>query len=1596
MAVASPGRDVRPPVHESTAAGDPGDASRRDAENGMAGAFAQVRASSGADAPAPAELLLTDALKLLALWLPAPIPVETAIVPPEAIARDRGGRMAYKVGVQAARDLGMDAGSLRAHELMALGRQIVIDHVLSGDQDAMLVGLARLEGRVDEAAWSAGDKDKIAAQVTAYLKAEFKDEIDLYTAAQRLAAGRPLQGREALAHALLRQHGIDPDASMDGSDGKYAYQGVAAFTPALVFNWKAGDYYFNRDRLTADDILKMKMVGGARPTQAHIERMLAQLPDSLEAEFGRRFDTYKQNTAAMVAQWLGARLALHARDHALELGGADITLSRVKMRYLQRRRRLWVGTKAVDLLREERVAPGFLVSLRGAPGDHRCFVSSDTGTVHVLSATDSVASWLERDGHLVLDAAGQRADQDARQRQWIVRVQVEQMAAGPHGTSQEWLSGAFRTEIELGREAARSHTPAEQAVDVLLNLIPFRAMVVALQKGDTRTAIAMGALDVLSLIPLAGAGVRLAGSAARAAAPWIGVGARLGGITGRQGAKGLRHLVGQIPALQDRIKASLVGTAASAWGRLRPLDARRMATALRSTSPKLADILDNLAKGARPASIPDGVWRLRGAAAAKAGNDDAISAVRTVTAHNARRDQLVLLPYGNPGGTYTQVDVASGRRLGALLVADSGGWLYQTMPVASLERYRVASPDTVQRLNDARPGPDGTRVWGGAHFARLGADYVQVAADGAVSSAGRTIWRVIVPRGVVPDIVVHRLIYDADQGLWRQAEVPGLAGGQSRFRMPSLQRVAAARTDAQIGPTAAQMKNFRDALVSSMRGATPEQIDVLRALLDRIGMDPRGKAIMRAMAAHHQLLGHAPQISLREAANAAQPRPSLDLPVRSTTWHLDLESLRFGTTEAATQELAAVYNNMTGLLQNEDPFASILDIGAPALDPKLEQAWWTWLEQDPDRGPDGAWPGRGEYESFVTPRELTVNYLRTQLQEMHCYGGLLASTLKAVLKNETNRFHTRINLSRRGLDSVPPLPRDTEVLIVSHNPVREWGNLPDGLRSLHAEGVGMTELPTNLPAGLVNLNVSHNVLQNTSLVLPPGLTQLGIAGNGLTVWPRLPDTLVELLAHQNSFQTLPAHLPPGLQLLDVSRNGLTVLPADLPRGIQLLDVSVNALTELPRDLPPGLGELDVSSNRLNALPPLPGQLRVLQAGFNALEELPENLPRTLEMIVVSRNRLRLLPDDLPPRLQLLALQHNAIAQLPATILLLESCAIHVLGNPIRAADIPLIPPGRRGPRIFVSLAGGQAGEPVHAVRTVAHSVRHWLVGPYDEAAERWDLIGSGLDAQNQGAEFSWFLDRLRTTTSYGDAAFRADVAGWLVELSRPERRALRDDTLTICRGATETCEDRIVSTWNDMQTLRRNDDVRLGLYDERVDDVVDLARQMFRLDVLTDIGRRKERTLTAADELEVYLAYVTRLRDTLGLTTVAPGMHFYELSGVTSDDLVAARETVLAREREEFDKFLVLDYEPWQALLKRKDARAYAEAQEEAHRALDSRFEQRLREEVDKLGLDPADAEALADARKDLGPGIMREIRYSVLAPLTRALRAERPPAPAQ
>jgi Leucine-rich repeat (LRR) protein len=1006
------------------------------------------------------------------------------------------------------------------------------------------------------------------------------------------------------------------------------------------------------------------------------------------------------------------------------------------------------------------------------------------------------------------------------------------------------------------------------------------------------------------------------------------------------------------------------------------------------------------------------------------------------------------------------------QRTGAVLLADRDGWLYSSLPLTTLQRYRVTSPDLLQALASRRPGGDGAIMLGERRYARIGEDYVQVIGDMAVSTAERPIWRAAAPDGVARDIIAHRLSYDADKALWRQADVPELKGGGllSSLRQKLGGANGSPPSTVDLTPTAVDQANFYDALVAGIRGgATTEQAGAIRALFSRIEADGRGQMILRAIVAHHRWVKETPEIVLRGAGDAALPRPSLNAPILGKTWYLDLAALADSTMEAVVDELAAVYSNMTDILQDRTGsiFAITPHEGQPVfprgrtvynadhfakveLPPDLERAWTRWLSNS-----------RPEKRRI---REAAVSSIRHQLKEKRLYGGIDQPALQALIRNQSKGgpFRMRLNFSDHLLDSVPPLPDTVEILYISNNQIKKLDNLPSELKALEAVKAGLEEMPADLPAGLIYLDVRDNSLASFP-ALPATLRKLDASSNALRVFKtNLPSTLEELsLAHNhltqipslnaglrklrlsfNPLTQLPDTWPPGLKELDLSNTGITQFPNNLPAGLRLLRLNNNPLTQLPDTWPPDLHILDLTGTHITEFPKnLPVGLRVLglensrltqvpsswppglkelNLADTAITQFPDNLPAGLGLLRLNNNPLTQVPDTWPPALEILDLrgtqitgsprnlpaglrilhlENNQLTQLPDSINSFTDCEIFLAGNPIAVPNIPPPAPGQAGPRIHFPMPG--TGMDFATVsRTVEQAAGSWLLGQ-----PKIPSLGNSIAISDNAVAFCRFLDRLRDTVMYRDDTQRALVVKWLNELA--ERPALRQDSLGVCIGATESCDDRVVSTWNELQKLQLNDDIRIGRYDAHPDQVVQAARQMFRLRALEEIAARKVEILMRegpdwidahwinavdnVDEVEVYLAYAVQLKEKLDLTTVVPQMDFFALSDVTNEDLAQALATVQAREAAEFDQFLVLDYEPWQTLLKRKDPAAYAAAEDALHELVETRFEQRLEEELAKLGLDPThDAAAIADASKDLGRPIMRELQYGQLAPLTR------------
>ncbi|EBM5604269.1 E3 ubiquitin--protein ligase [Salmonella enterica] len=442
------------------------------------------------------------------------------------------------------------------------------------------------------------------------------------------------------------------------------------------------------------------------------------------------------------------------------------------------------------------------------------------------------------------------------------------------------------------------------------------------------------------------------------------------------------------------------------------------------------------------------------------------------------------------------------------------------------------------------------------------------------------------------------------------------------------------------------------------------------------------------------------------------------------------------------------------------------------------------------------------------------------------------------------------------------------------------------------------------------------VVQEMRDCLKNGNPVLNVGAAGLTTLPdHLPPHITKLIIPRNNYLTRLSRLPPGLRELSVDGNLLASLPA-LPPGLQSLSVPGNQLPSLP-DLPSGLRKLWASGNRLTSLSALPSGLRELIISNNRLASLSA-LPSELRELSVSHNLLPSLP-ELPSGLQELAVSHNRLTRLPESIISLPSYArVNLDGNPLSERTLQTLrnltsAPGYSGPRIRFDMAGPSVPREARALHL---AVADWLMPAREgepDPADRWHASGQ----EDNAAAFSLFLDRLRETQNFKkDAGFRAQISSWLALLAEDD--VLRAKTFAMATEATSSCEDRVTLALHQMKNVQLVHNAEKGVYDNNLPGLVSTGREMFRMEMLERIAREKVRTLALVDEIEVYLAYQNKLKESLELTSVTAEMRFFGVSGVTASDLRSAERQVKAAENSEFSEWL-LQWDPLHSVLERKE-----------------------------------------------------------------------------
>ncbi|EBL5664307.1 type III secretion system effector E3 ubiquitin transferase SspH1 [Salmonella enterica subsp. enterica serovar Newport] len=497
------------------------------------------------------------------------------------------------------------------------------------------------------------------------------------------------------------------------------------------------------------------------------------------------------------------------------------------------------------------------------------------------------------------------------------------------------------------------------------------------------------------------------------------------------------------------------------------------------------------------------------------------------------------------------------------------------------------------------------------------------------------------------------------------------------------------------------------------------------------------------------------------------------------------------------------------------------------------------------------------------------------------------------------------------------------------------------------------------------------VVQEMRDCLNNGNPVLNVGASGLTTLPdRLPPHITTLVIPDNNLTSLP-ELPEGLRELEVSGNlQLTSLPS-LPQGLQKLWAYNNWLASLPT-LPPGLGDLAVSNNQLTSLPEMPPALRELRVSGNNLTSLPA-LPSGLQKLWAYNNRLTSLP-EMSPGLQELDVSHNQLTRLPQSLTGLSSAArVYLDGNPLSVRTLQALRDiiGHLGIRIHFDMAGPSVPREARALHL---AVADWLTSAREgEAAQadRWQAFG----LEDNAAAFSLVLDRLRETENFKkDAGFKAQISSWLTQLA--EDAALRAKTFAMATEATSTCEDRVTHALHQMNNVQLVHNAEKGEYDNNLQGLVSTGREMFRLATLEQIAREKAGTLALVDDVEVYLAFQNKLKESLELTSVTSEMRFFDVSGVTVSDLQAAELQVKTAENSGFSKW-ILQWGPLHSVLERKVPERFNALREKQISDYEDTYRKLYDEVLKSSGLvDDTDAErtigvsAMDSAKKEFLDGL--------------------------
>lgn len=168
---------------------------------------------------------------------------------------------------------------------------------------------------------------------------------------------------------------------------------------------------------------------------------------------------------------------------------------------------------------------------------------------------------------------------------------------------------------------------------------------------------------------------------------------------------------------------------------------------------------------------------------------------------------------------------------------------------------------------------------------------------------------------------------------------------------------------------------------------------------------------------------------------------------------------------------------------------------------------------------------------------------------------------------------------------------------------------------------------------------------------------------------------------------------------------------------------------------------------------------------------------------------------------------------------------------------------------------------------------------------------NGLPQLNKIPHLRRWLHKLTWVADFKGGTQRTFVTKVIEYLERANKDdAFREVFAATISDATESCGDRVA-----LSVLNLGIAYKLSIIDlKNMHELYHLLnRGILALDLLQDIARQKISTLRLVDEIEVYLGYPMKLKESLNLPIDIESMLFFKFSALSSQDIENAKNSVL-------------------------------------------------------------------------------------------------------